>query len=110
MATYTVDSTHAGTALVSAAGTITAMTVAAAPTITDPNTPVLLTDGPGGKTLFCAAVSALAFLFEPRPGVPLTPGITAPTFPRSLMTGTQAFVNGIFCQSCPAGISLTITA
>lgn len=110
MATYTVDSTHVGTALVSAAGTITAMTVAAAPTITDQATPVQITDGPGGRSLFCATVAALAFLFEPRPGVPLTPGITAPTFPRALMSGTQAFVNGLFVQSCPTGISITITA
>jgi hypothetical protein len=112
MATYTVDNTKVGTSLVAAAGTMTALTVAVAPTITDKDAQVRITDGPGGRNLFAATISALVFLFEPRPGVALTPGTTAPTFPRSVwpVSGSQAFANGLYVQSCPTGISLTVTA
>jgi hypothetical protein len=110
MVAYVVDSTKAGTSLVSAAGAITSITVAAVPTIMDQYTQICITDGPGGRTLFAAIQSALVFLFEPRPGVGLTPGTTAPTFPRSLFTGSQAFANGLYVQSCPTGISVTVNA
>jgi hypothetical protein len=110
MVAYTVDSTHVGTSLVAAAGTVTAISVAAAPTITDKDTQVCITDGPTGRSLFAATISALMFLFEPRPGVALTPGTTAPVFPRSLFAGSQAFANGLYVQSCPPGISVTVTA
>jgi hypothetical protein len=95
---------------VSAAGSISSITVAAVPTMTDTVTPVNITDGPGGRTLFCATLLALIYLFEPRPGVALTPGTTAPTFPRSLFTGAQAFAHGLYVQSCPAGATLTVNA
>jgi hypothetical protein len=110
MVAYVADSTKVGTALVSAAGAITSITVAAVPTTTDKDTQVRITDGPGGRNLFAATISALAFLWEPRPGVGLTPGITAPVFPRSLFTGSQAFANGLYVQSCPPGISVTVNA
>lgn len=110
MVAYTVDSTHVGTSLVAAAGTMTAMTVAAVPTITDKDTQVRITDGPGGRSLFAATISALSFLFEPKPGIALTPGTTAPAFPRNLFTGSQAFASGLYVASCPTGISLTVTA
>jgi hypothetical protein len=110
MVAYVVDSTKVGTSLLAVAGTITSITVAAAPTIIDKDTQVRVTDGPGGHNLFAATISALAFLFEPRPGVALTPGTTAPTFPRSLFTGSQAFANGLYVQSCPPGISVTVNA
>jgi hypothetical protein len=110
MVAYVVDSTKVGTALVSAAGAITSITVAAVPTTTDKDTQVRITDGLGGRTLVAATISALAALFEPRPGVPLTPGLTAPTFPRSLFTGSQAFANGLYVASCPTGMSFTVNA
>ena len=114
MATYTVNNAAVGTSLVTGAGTMTALTVAAVPTIAaaDKDNPVRITDGPGGRTLFAGSLAALMFLFEPRPGVALTPGTTAPTFPRSLwpVSGSQAFANGLYVASCPAGISLTATA
>ena len=114
MVAYVVDNTKVGTSLVTGAGTMTALTVAAVPTISaaDKDNPVAITDGPGGRTLFRAGASSLMFLFEPRPGVALTPGTTAPTFPRSLwpVSGSQAFANGLYVASCPAGISLTATA
>ena len=110
MVAYVVDSTKVGTSLVAVAGTITSITVTAVPTITDKDTQVRITDGPGGRTLWAAVQAALAFLFEPRPGVALTPGTTAPVFPRTLFSGSQAFANGLYVVSCPAGISITITA
>jgi hypothetical protein len=110
MVAYVVDNTKVGTSLVAAAGAITSITIAAEPTTTDKDTQVCITDGPAGRSLFAATQSALAFLFEPRPGVPLTPGLTAPVFPRSLFTGSQAFANGLYVASCPAGISVTVNA
>jgi hypothetical protein len=110
MATYTADSTKVGTSLVAAAGTMTALAIGALPTVTDKDTQVCITDGPTGRTLFAATIAALAFLWEPRPGFGLTPGLTPPAFPRSLFTGSQAFANGLYVKSCPAGISLTVTA
>jgi hypothetical protein len=110
MVAYTVNNTVIGTSLVSAAGTISSITVAAAPTITDTATPVSITDGPGGRTLFAATLLALIYLFEPRPGVALTPGTTAPVFPRSLFTGSEPFAHGLYVQNCPPGITVTVNA
>jgi hypothetical protein len=73
---------------------------------------VNLTPVPVGyaRTLFSANLRALACEYEPRPGVPLTPGLTAPTWPKSLM-GTTAipFSSGCFVQSCPANVTFTVT-
>jgi hypothetical protein len=110
MATYTVDSTKVGTSLVAAAGTMTAITVAAVPNIANKSEQINITDGPNGRSIFSANQLALISLFEPRPGIGLTPGLTAPAFPRSVSPGSQAFANGLYVQSCPAGVSLTITA
>jgi hypothetical protein len=116
MVAYTVDSTKAGTSLVSAAGTITDITIAALPTTTDKDTQITLTDGLGGRPLWAATIAALAFLWEPRMvgasgGVPLTPGLTVPALPRSLLGIIDIpFTTGIYVKSCPTGISLTVTA
>ena len=110
MVAYTVDSTKVGTSLVAVAGTITSITVAAAPNVPNKSDQVNITDGPGGRTLFSANELALIFLFEPRPGVALTPGTTAPTFPRNFFSGSQAFANGLYVASCPTGISLVVNA
>jgi hypothetical protein len=109
MAVYAVDSTKAGTSLVAATGTISGITAAAAPVITDKDTQICLTDGPGGPILYAATLLGLVFLFEPRPGVALTPGTTAPVFPRSLGI-SKSYKNGVYVQSCPTGISLSVTA
>lgn len=107
---YVVDSTKVGTSLVAIAGSISALSVTLLPTTTDKDTQICLTDGPGGRTLWAATISALAFLWEPRPGVALTPGATGPTFPRSLMTGAIPFANGIYVKSCPTNIALSVSA
>ena len=111
MTVYSVDSTKVGTSLVTGAGSLTAMAVTVLPTSNDQVTPVCITDGPGGPTIYSATMLAMSFLFEPRPNVALTPGTTAPTYPRALM-GTHAvpFANGLYVQSCPANISLSLTA
>jgi hypothetical protein len=122
MAAYTLDSTKVGTALVTGAGTITSITIAVAPTtLTDQITPVTLVDagtaaaagglGQGSpRTLYSLYAANLVYLFEPRPGIALTPGTTTPAFPRSVDNLATAFSNGIFVKSCPAGLSLTVNA
>jgi hypothetical protein len=53
----------------------------------------------------------LACMNEPRPNVPLTPGLTAPTWPKALMgVNPIQFANGCFVQSCPANTTFTVTA
>jgi hypothetical protein len=54
----------------------------------------------------------LACLYEPRPAVPLTPGITAPTWPKTLVpaTTTLSFAKGLYIASCPANTTFTATA
>jgi hypothetical protein len=121
MVAYTVNPAAVGTALVTGAGTITSISVAALPVITDPTTPVTLVDaataavagglGQGSpRTIYSLYPANLVFLEEPRPNVPLTPGITAPTFPKSVANLSTAFSNGIFVKSCPAGLTLTVNA
>lgn len=116
---HPVTSASVGTALTSGAGTITAFTLTQ-PTATsvDDFTPLTLVDAaaaptgptPPPRTLFSASLRALACLYEPRPGVGLTPGITAPTWPKTLMGATPiAFSNGCYVQSCPANVTFTVT-
>jgi hypothetical protein len=52
----------------------------------------------------------LACMNEPRPGIALTPGLTAPTWPKTLMGVTPIpFTNGCFVQSCPANTTFTVS-
>ena len=109
---YPFTSANVGTSLTTVAGTISALSVTVLPTVTDKDTQICLTDGPNGRTIWAATIAALAFLWEPRPNVPLTPGITAPVYPRSLIgAGTTIPVsNGIYVKSCPANISMSVSA
>lgn len=60
--------------------------------------------------LFSASLRALASMYEPRPGVALTPGLTAPTWPKTLMGATPiSFTNGCYVQSCPANMTFTVS-
>jgi hypothetical protein len=118
MATYTANAAAVGTALVAAAGTISAITMAQPTANSDMTTPLILVDAAA------APASAAAAAFPPRtlftgsgaslmpgnkPNVPLTPGVTVPTWPIGL--GVKgSFANGIFVQSCPANMTFTVTA
>jgi hypothetical protein len=115
---YTVTSASVGTALVAVAGTISAFTMAQ-PTSTsaDDSTQLVLVDAaaaPTGPTppphvLYAANLRALACEYEPRPGVALTPGMTAPTWPKSLSSIAIPFSNGCFVKSCPANVTFTVS-
>jgi hypothetical protein len=118
-APHTVTSAAVGTALATGAGTITAFTMAQpTATSTDESTPLTLVDAAAAptaisspaRTLFAASLRTLACEYEPRPGIALTPGTTAPTWPKSLM-GTMSipFTNGCYVQSCPANTTFTVT-
>lgn len=115
---YPVTSANVGTALVTGAGTISSITLAQ-PTSTavDMNTQLVLVDAaaapaagaPPPRVLFAADLYALASLFEPRPGIALTPGLTAPTWPKSLGVSSISFTKGCFVQSCPANLSFSVS-
>jgi hypothetical protein len=118
---HTVTSASVGTALATGAGTITAFTLTQ-PTATavDDSTPLTLVDAaavvagpvPPARTIFSASLRALACLNEPRPGVGLTPGMTAPTWPKNVLGPAAVsipFTNGCFVQSCPANTTFTVT-
>jgi hypothetical protein len=74
---------------------------------------VNLTPTPNGfaRTIYSASLRALACEYEPRPGIALTPGLTAPTWPKSICPTTviPSFTNGCFVQSCPANMTFTVT-
>lgn len=75
---------------------------------------VNLTEGaptPGGpvRVLYSANMRALACEYEPKPGIALTPGLTAPTWPKSLSSIAIPFSNGCMVQSCPANMTFTVT-
>jgi cytoskeletal protein RodZ len=118
---HTVTSASVGTALTTGAGSITAFTLTQ-PTSTqvDDSTPLTLVDaaaaptgpGPLPRAIFSANMRALASLYEPRPGVGLTPGMTAPTWPKNVLGPAAVsipFTNGCFVQSCPANMTFTVT-
>jgi hypothetical protein len=115
---YPVTSAQVGTALVAIAGTISAFTLTQ-PTVTsiDDSTQLVLVDAaaaptassPPPRTLYAASLRALACLNEPRPGVALTPGTTAPTWPKSLSSISIPFTNGCFVKSCPANVTFTVS-
>jgi hypothetical protein len=118
---HTVTSASVGTVLATGAGTITAFTLTQ-PTSTqvDDTTPLTLVDAaaaptgptPPPRTIFSANMRALACLNEPRPGVGLTPGMTAPTWPKNVVGPAASaipFSSGCFVQSCPANVTFTVT-
>jgi hypothetical protein len=115
---HTVTSASVGTALTVGAGTITAFTFTQPTSVsTDDSTPLTLVDAAAAPTgisspphvLYSANLKALACMNEPKPGVALTPGSTAPTWPKSLTAIVIAFTNGCFVQSCPANTTFTVT-
>ena len=109
---HNVTSANAGTNLVTGAGSITGITLAALPTSTDKTQLSLLDAGASGvgPTLFAADLQTLInFLVEPRPGVGLTPGMTAPTWPKTI-AGTIPFTNGLYVKSCLTGPTFVVTA
>jgi len=116
----TINSAAVGTTPVTGAGAINLITVNQwTNTATDLLTPMTLLDSNGPpaagvspKVIFSANLTALACLFEPRPGMPLTPGVTAPTWPKTLVpaTTTLSFTNGMYIASCPANTTFTATA
>jgi hypothetical protein len=115
---YTVNAASVGTALVAVAGTISAFTLTQpTATATDDLTPLTLVDAAAAPTptslpprvLYSASLRALACENEPRPGVALTPGMTAPTWPKSLSSIPIPFSNGCFVKSCPANVTFTVS-
>jgi hypothetical protein len=119
MATYTANAAAVGTALVAAAGQITGITMAQPTATSDMTTPLTLVDQAAAPANAAAAAWPAHVLFSApgaalmpgdKPNVPLTPGLTAPTWPRSLGTMKLTFSNGIFVASCPANMTFTITA
>ena len=66
--------------------------------------------GAVNKVLFSASLRALACEYEPRPGVALTPGTTAPTWPKTINPVNISYATGIFVLSCPANMTFTVTA
>ena len=116
---HTVTSASVGTALATAAGTISAFTMnQLTSSATDDTTPLTLVDAAAAPTptsspphvLYSANLKSLTCMYEPRPGVALTPGETAPTWPKTLMSATPiSFNNGCFVQSCSANTTFTVS-
>jgi hypothetical protein len=118
---HTVTSASVGTALTVGAGSITAFTMTQPTSASvDMSTPLTLVDAgaapagptPPPHTIFSANLIALACLNEPRPGVGLTPGMTAPVWPKNVLGPAAVsipFTNGCFVQSCPANTTFTVT-
>ena len=116
---HSVTSASVGTVLTTGAGTISAFTMnQPTATSTDFSTPLVLVDAaaaptptsPPPHTLYAANLTTLSCMNEPRPGVGLTPGTTAPTWPKTLMSATPiSFTNGCFVQSCPANTTFTVS-
>jgi hypothetical protein len=108
-APHNIATAQVGTAIVTGAGTIASITLAAFPTSTDP-TPLILVDSAAAPAagvnppVLCSANLQLLrnILSEPRPGVGLTPGMTAPVYPRSVGSVAIPFAAGVYVQSCPA--------
>lgn len=113
-AAHNVTSASAGTAIVTGAGTITSITLAALPVVTDGRTQLSLidsADGSPGPTLFAADLQTLMnYLVEPRPGVALTPGTTAPTWPKTIASLVTSFTRGLWVKSCPVGPTFVVNA
>ena len=116
---HTVTSASVSTALATAAGTISAFTMnQPTSSSTDDTTQLVLVDAAAAPTgtsspphiLFAASLRALASMYDPKPGFGLTPGVTIPTWPKTLMGATPiSFNNGCFVQSCPANLTFTVS-
>jgi hypothetical protein len=115
---HPVTSASVGTALVTGPGTITGITMnQPTATSTDMLTQLSLIDAaaaPGvgvtAHVLYAVNLIALACENEPRPGLALTPGLTAPTWPKAISSISIPFTNGLFVQSCPINTTFTVTA
>ena len=118
MTVISVTTASIGTKLATVADTkITGLTVAQPTSATDMTTPLTFTDAaaaPTGttgfiRTLYNASVAAMS-LFGYKPGVSLSPGLTAPAWPLAAITnGNIPFINGVFVTSCPAGVTFSLT-
>jgi hypothetical protein len=118
MTVIAVTSANVGTKLATAADTkITGITMPLPTSVTDP-TPLVLIDAAAAPTgtvpvppvLYSANLLNLLDMITPLiPGVPLTPGITAPVSPFSLGAMAAHFTAGVYVQSCPAGATFNVT-
>jgi hypothetical protein len=115
---HTVTSASVGTALATGAGTISAFTFTQPTSASiDDSTPLTLVDAAAAPTgisspphvLYSANLKSLTYLNDPKPGLALTPGLTAPTWPKSLGIIAIPFTNGCFVQSCPANTTFTVS-
>ena len=97
---------------------ITGLTVTQPTAAADINTPLTLVDAAAAPTgtsnpphvLYSASLTALTFLFGIKPNGPtLAPGLTPPTWPQGVITGSIPFANGVFVQNCPAGVTFSLT-
>jgi hypothetical protein len=119
MTVLSITTASVGTKLATVSDTkITGLTVTQPSATADLSTPLTLVDAaaapaaPVGffRTLFSAALPALTFLFGIKPtGPSLAPGLTPPTWPQGIVTGNIPFTNGVFVQSCPAGVTFSLT-
>jgi hypothetical protein len=118
MTVVSITTASIGTKLATVADTkITGLTMTQPLATADVSTPLTLVDAaaaptaPVGfiKTLFSAGLATLAFVFGYKPGVSLSPGLTAPSWPQAILTGSIPFTNGVFVQSCPAGVTFSLT-
>jgi hypothetical protein len=119
MTVVPITSASVGTKLATVADTkITGLTMTQPSPMADLLTPLTLVDAaaaptatsPPPSTLYSALLSALTFLFGVKPiGPSMAPGLTAPTWPGSIITGNIPFTNGVFVQSCPAGVTFSLT-
>ena len=115
MTVVAVTSANVGTKLATAADTkITGMTITQPTASADLLTPFTLIDSaaaPTGayRTLYSAVHAAMAFIFGYKPGVSLSPGLTAPTWPQTIDSYPISFTNGVFVLSCPVGITVSVT-
>jgi hypothetical protein len=119
MTVVAVTSASVGTKLATASDTkITGLTITQPSATADMNTPLTLVDAaaapaaPVGffRTIFSAALPALTFLFGIKPtGPSIAPGLTAPTWPQGIVTGSIPFTAGVFVASCPAGVTFSLT-
>jgi hypothetical protein len=118
MTVVSVTTASIGTKLATAADTkITGLTVTQPSATADINTPLTFVDAaaaPTGttgfvRTLYNASLYALSFVFWFKPGTTLSPGLTAPTWPQAIVTGSIPFTNGVFVTSCPAGATFSLT-
>ena len=117
MTVLAVTSASVGTKLATLTDTkITGLTVIQPTSATDMTTPLTFIDAaaapaaPVGffRTLYNASIAAMS-VFGYKPGVTLSPGLTAPTWPMSIFSGNIPFTNGVFVTNCPAGATFSLT-